>query len=114
VMTVGVDRCLTAHPIDDWQRVIEGLRGLRTTDRRERMFARMITSSAHPERPDRQGRITIPARLREYASLTKDVTVVGADSRLELWDHAAWERYREQGMADFAMTDRPFDAEGIF
>ncbi|HEY8339825.1 MAG TPA: division/cell wall cluster transcriptional repressor MraZ [Egibacteraceae bacterium] len=113
VMTVGLDRCLSVHPMADWQRVVEGLRNLRTTDRRERMFARMITSSAHPETLDRQGRITIPARLRAYANLTKDVAVVGADSRVELWDLAAWEAYREQGMADFASTEKAFDM-GIF
>jgi MraZ protein len=113
VMTVGLDHCLTVHPLADWQRVLEGLRSLRTTDRRERMFARMMTSSAHADALDRQGRVTVPARLREYASLERDVTVVGADSRLELWSTAAWERYRDAGMADFADTERPFDL-GIF
>lgn len=113
VMTVGLDHCLAIHPLADWQRVIEGLRNLRTTDRRERMFARMITSSAHAETLDRQGRITIPARLRAYASLDKDVAVVGSDSRVELWDRAAWEAYRDQGMADFASTEQAFDM-GIF
>ena len=113
VMTVGLDNCLTVHPVADWQRVVGGLRDLRSTDRRERAFARMMTSSAHPETPDRQGRITIPARLREYAGLSKDVTVVGADSRVELWDTAAWTRYRDQAMTDFANTDEAFNL-GIF
>ena len=113
VMTVGLDNCLTVHAVDDWQRVVAGLRNLRPTDRRERSFARMITSSAHPETPDRQGRITIPARLREYANLTRDVTVVGADARIELWDSAAWDQYRSQAMDDFANTDEAFNL-GIF
>ena len=113
VMTVGLDHCLTVHPVADWERVVEGLRTLRTTDRRERMFARMITSSAHAETLDRQGRVTIPSRLRGYASLDKDVAVIGADSRVELWDAAAWDAYRDQGMADFANTEQAFDM-GIF
>ena len=113
VMTVGLDNCLTVHSLDDWQRVVTGLRNLRSTDRRERAFARMITSSAHPETPDRQGRITIPARLRDYARLTKDVTVVGADSRVELWESSAWAAYRDQAMDDFANTDEAFNL-GIF
>ena len=113
VMTVGLDNCLTVHPVADWQRVVAGLRGLRSTDRRERAFARMITSSAHPETPDRQGRITIPARLREYANLSKDVAVVGSDARVELWDTQAWETYRDQAMHDFANTDEAFNL-GIF
>ena len=113
VMTVGLDNCLTVHAVADWHRVVAGLRNLRSTDRRERSFARMITSSAHPDTPDRQGRITIPARLREYANLTKDVTVVGADARVELWDSSAWDTYRGQAMDDFANTDEAFNL-GIF
>ena len=113
VMTVGVDRCLTVHPRADWEQVLAGLRSLRTTDRRERMFARMMTSSAHADELDRQGRITIPARLREYASLDRDVAVVGADSRVELWDHARWDAYRDEAMSEFAETDSPFDLGGF-
>jgi MraZ protein len=113
VMTVGLDHCLTVHPTADWERVVAGLRSLRTTDRRERMFARVMTSSAHAEELDRQGRVTIPARLREYAGLAKDVTVVGADSRLEMWDTARWEAYRAEAMADFADTEQSFGI-GIF
>lgn len=114
VMTVGLDNCLTVYPVDEWERVIRNLRALRATDRRERMFARMMTSSAHFGDLDRQGRVTIPPRLRTYASLSKDVTVVGADARLELWDAERWEQYRDQGMADFANTEQPFDLGGLF
>ncbi len=113
VMTVGVDNCITVHPIPEWERVIDGLRRLRSTDRRERMFTRMMTSMAHADQLDRQGRVTIPARLREYAHLDRDVTVVGADTKIELWDTAQWERYRDQAMADFAQTDHPFDLGGF-
>jgi MraZ protein len=114
VMAIGVDRCLQVHPASEWERVVENLRRLRTTDSRERMFARMLTSSAHADTLDRQGRVTIPNRLRGYASLEKDVTVVGADTRIEVWDAAAWEAYREQAMADFASLDQPFDLGGMF
>ncbi|MDP8969598.1 MAG: division/cell wall cluster transcriptional repressor MraZ [Actinomycetota bacterium] len=113
VMTVGLDHCLAVYPLPAWERVKEGLRSLRATDRRERMFTRMVTSSAHHETLDRQGRITIPARLRDYASLTKDVAVVGADEHLELWDASRWDAYRGEGMAEFATTEQAFDL-GIF
>lgn len=113
VLTVGVDHCLTMHPHDAWQDVLDGLRKLRSTDRRERMFVRMITSSAHPQEPDKQGRISIPSRLRTYAGLERDVTVVGADDRLELWNTGRWETYRDEGMAEFAETAAPFDLGGL-
>ena len=63
VMTVGLDHCVNVHPVADWPPFVQGLRDLRTTDARERAFVRMILSSAHPETPDRQGRVTIPPRL---------------------------------------------------
>ncbi len=113
VITVGMDHCLAVHPTADWARVIEGLRGLQATDRRQRAFARTMLSSAHPEALDKQGRVTIPSRLRAYAGLDRDVVVVGADSRLELWDAARWDAYRAEAMADFADTESSF-GPGIF
>lgn len=113
VMTVGVDNCIAVHPVADWQRVITGLRELRSTDRRERAFMRTMTSMAQPESLDKQGRVTIPARLRSYAKLDRDVMVVGADTKIELWDVERWNTYRDQAMADFAETDMPFDLGGF-
>ena len=53
--------------------------------------------------PDKQGRITVPPALREYAGLSKDCVVIGANTRVEVWDAAAWESYladREQAFSD--------------
>ncbi|CAN5880080.1 division/cell wall cluster transcriptional repressor MraZ [soil metagenome] len=113
VMTVAPDRCLAVHPAADWPRILASLRSLRFTDGHERSFSRAMTSTAHRETPDRQGRVTIPARLRDFANLVKDVTVVGADARLELWQTGAWEAYRDRAMDDLANTDQPFNL-GIF
>ena len=113
VITVGMDYCLALHPSAHWPRVLEGVRSLRTTDRRERMFARTLTAYAHPQEPDRQGRIAVPPRLREYAGLRREVAVVGADARVELWDAERWDAYREEAIRDFASTEQPFDL-GMF
>jgi MraZ protein len=50
-------------------------------------------SSAFDEIPDKQGRITLPSQLREFAGLDRDCVVVGADTRVEIWDSAAWATY---------------------
>jgi MraZ protein len=113
VLAFGHDNCINVHPTAHWQQEMEGLRALRTTDARQRRFARMKTSSAHPQELDKQGRITIPSRLRDYAGLTKDVTVVGQDSIVELWDSERWEAYLSEGMTAFAGTDEAF-GEGPF
>jgi len=114
IMTIGHDRCLSIHPMADWEAVLVELRKLRLTDERSRSYARVLTSSAQPETLDRQGRVTIPARLRNYAGLTRDCTVIGRDRHVEVWDTAAWDRYRDVAMGDFATTDRPFDVGGTF
>ena len=52
--------------------------------------------------PDKTGRITIPANLREYAGLDRDVVVVGVDTRFEIWDSATWDAYVAEQEASYA------------
>ena len=52
--------------------------------------------------PDRQGRITIPPDLREYAGLDRDCVVLGASNRVEIWDASAWQRYLAEQEPNFA------------
>ena len=113
VMTVGIDRCVEVHPAAAWPPFVQGLRDLKNTDARQRAFVRMILSSAHPDTPDRQGRITVPQRLREYAGLDKNIAVVGHDTRVELWDAGAWATYRDTAIDDFAETAEPLGS-GMF
>ncbi|WP_448623861.1 division/cell wall cluster transcriptional repressor MraZ [Geodermatophilus sp. URMC 64] len=67
-----------------------------------RMRARMSFGSMVEVEPDKTGRITIPANLREYAHLDRDVVVVGVDTRFEIWDAATWEAYVAEQEAAFA------------
>jgi len=113
VMTVGLDHCVAVYPESEWESVVAGLRNLRATEGRERAFARMILAYAHQEIPDRQGRVTVPARLRNYAGLDRETTVVGNDARVELWNTEGWQAYRDRAIEDFATTDQAFNL-GIF
>ena len=113
VMTVGIDRCVDVHRAAAWPTFVQGLRDLKNTDARQRGFVRMILAYAHPDTPDRQGRITVPARLREYAGLDKDVAVVGNDTRVELWNAGTWTTYRDSALDDFAETAEPLGS-GMF
>jgi MraZ protein len=58
-----------------------------------RDFVRVFRASAHPDTPDKQGRVTVPAALRAYAQLDKECTVIGNGNKLEVWDSAAWDAY---------------------
>ena len=69
----------------------------------------MFSSGSSEETPDKQGRITVPPLLREWASLSKDVVVIGAMTRLEIWDEAAWTAYSAQQEESFAeLSDEVF------
>jgi MraZ protein len=67
-----------------------------------RMRARMSFGSMVEVEPDKTGRITIPANLREYAGLDRDVVVVGVDTRFEIWDAATWDAYVSEQEAAYA------------
>jgi len=103
VVTRGQERCLYVFPMEEFARLTEQMSTAPQTSKAVRDFTRVFLSGASDEVPDKQGRITIPQNLREYAGLTRDCTVIGAGKRVEVWDTAAWNAYlesTEQGFAD--------------
>jgi MraZ protein len=105
VICKGQDRCLYVFPVAEFARVTEALRRAPVTDRRVRDYGRVLFASASNEMPDGQGRITVPPTLRSYAGLTKDCVVIGANTRIEIWDAVAWQEYldaTEPAFADIA------------
>lgn len=93
VITKGQERCLFVFPMAEFARITDLLRSAPVTQRSVRDFSRVFFASASHEVPDAQGRITVPQPLREYAGLSKDCVVIGANSRVEVWDAAAWQGY---------------------
>src|SRR5213079_664698 len=90
-----LDRCLGVFPTDEWSSLVEKIRALPMTNANAREFARFMSSGAVDAELDRQGRLLVPAYLREYARLTEgEVMVVGALNRLEIWAPSAWQPYR--------------------
>ena len=103
VMTKGQDRCLVVWTKSAFADYAAGLRAGSQTSEKVRAYTRVLFASAYDDAPDRQGRIVIPGPLREYAGLTKDCVVVGADTRIEIWDAEAWDSYlagTEQSFVD--------------
>ena len=96
VLTKGQDRCLYVFPVTEFGRITEALRTAPVTANAVRDYSRVFFASASDEEPDKQGRVTIPLPLREYAGLQRECVVVGANTRLEIWDAMAWTRYLEQ------------------
>ena len=105
VMTRGQDRCLFLLPLEEFRRMHDQIRQAPVTSKQARDYLRVFLSGASDELPDKQGRISIPPTLRTYAGLDRDVAVIGAGTRVEIWDLPAWEQYlaeQESGYADTA------------
>jgi MraZ protein len=93
VITKGQERCLYVFPAEEFARITEGLRAAPVTAKAVRDYSRVFFASASDEVPDKQGRVTIPQGLRDYAGLQRECVVIGANTRLEIWDNAAWTAY---------------------
>lgn len=105
VITRGQERCLYVFPVAEFGRLYEQMRQAPVTSKAARDYQRVFLSGASSETPDKQGRVTVPPPLREYAGLTRDCVVIGAGSRLEVWDAQAWESYladREGAFSDLS------------
>lgn len=103
VITKGQERCLYVFPMAEFRRVTEAMSQAPVTQKTVRDYSRVFFASASDEVPDKQGRITVPPSLREYAGLSRECVVIGANTRVEVWDAAAWESYladREQAFSD--------------
>jgi MraZ protein len=109
VFATGQERCIDVYPMDAFEARVAELRALPREHRGARAYLRVFLANAHEQTPDSQGRVVVPPRLREYARLDRELTVNGADTKIEIWDRAAWEDYRTQAEEDFASLDAPFD-----
>jgi MraZ protein len=103
VITRGQERCLYVFTRAVFAAKAEELQTASLSSKAARDYGRMFFSSASDEIPDKTGRVTLPQPLRQYAGLTKDCVVIGANTRLEIWDANAWQVYeaeKEQAFAD--------------
>ena len=101
VITRFQERCLAIWPVATFAELVQGVRGA-SSSQQVRDYQRMLASGASDETPDKQGRVTIPAHLREYAALDRELVVIGASTRVEIWDKQSWEQYLAASEDDFA------------
>ncbi|MDD3270844.1 MAG: division/cell wall cluster transcriptional repressor MraZ [Syntrophomonadaceae bacterium] len=93
VATKGLDNCIFLYPMEEWKTIEEKLKSLPFTRADVRSFARFFFSGASEMEIDRQGRTLMPVNLREYASIDKDLIIIGVGSRIEIWSAANWGKY---------------------
>lgn len=102
VVTRGLDKCLFAYPMDEWEILEQKLKKLPLTKKDARAFTRFFFSGAVECEVDKQGRINIPQPLRNYATLEKECVVIGVSNRIEFWAEEKWEDYFQDSEDSFA------------
>ncbi|MBO1268515.1 division/cell wall cluster transcriptional repressor MraZ [Arthrobacter cavernae] len=105
VLTRGQERCIYVFSQREFERIHESMREAPISSKQARDYIRVFLSGASDEVPDKQGRVTIPLALRSYAGLGRELAVIGAGTRAEIWDAQAWEEYLAEKEAAFSETD---------
>ncbi|HHT17298.1 MAG TPA: division/cell wall cluster transcriptional repressor MraZ [Papillibacter sp.] len=103
-ITISSEPCLSAYSSEVWEKMKERVSAM---SRLEQKKARPIFAHAARCELDAQGRILLPQRLRDFAKLTKDVSIVGIGTSVEIWDKAAWDEID-------AMETTPENIEKVF
>lgn len=98
VITKGLDGCLYAYPLKEWEVLECKLKNLPLTNKDARAFVRFFFSGACEIELDKQGRGLIPQNLKEYAKIEKEIVSIGVLSRVEIWSKEKWDQYNECDM----------------
>ena len=93
IITKGLDGCLFVFSLDEWTNFEEKLKTLPITNKDARTFVRFFLSGATECEIDKQGRFLIVSTLREYASMDKEVVIIGVGTRIEIWNKDKWKNY---------------------
>lgn len=88
------EECLFVYSLSEWENLSQKLNSLPLS--KARTLQRFLFAGAAEAEPDKQGRILIPQPLRQYASLQKDIVIVGALNRAEIWDSQKWDQMCSQ------------------
>jgi MraZ protein len=108
------DRCLLIYPLPDWEEIERKLIALPTLNPAARSLQRLMLGHATELELDSHGRVLIPPKLREYASLSRQCMLIGQGARFELWDEAQWDAQREEWLkAGEQSTDLPAELTSL-
>ncbi len=105
IVTRGLEKCLFIYSLTEWNSIVSRLKTLPFTKKDARDFIRFFLSGAAECEFDKQGRINITSPLVSYADLNKEIVIIGANDRLEVWSKEGWDKFftnNEDRLADIA------------
>ena len=92
-LTRGMDKCLFMFPETEWRAMETKFKSMPFTKEKARKFQRQFFGGAFEAVPDKQWRVLVPDMLKEYASLSNSIMIVGVSNRIEIWDKDKWQEY---------------------
>lgn len=102
VMTRGTNKCIDIYPMNEWESLVqEKLNNLNSFEPEEAMFLRMFLQQAAEDKLDTQARLLIPKNLIEHAEIEKEVLILGAIKKIEIWNPKNYEAYLETSKLSF-------------
>ena len=90
-ITRGLEKCLFMFAEEEWRAQEQKFKSMSLTKLESRTFNRLFFSGAVDVAPDRQGRFIVPQYLKDYASIKRDVVIIGVSNRVEIWNSATWQ-----------------------
>ena len=111
IVAAGVDqKCLFVYALSEWNALHQNLISQNQGEIKKRLqMQRFLYSSATDAQPDKQGRVIIPAKLRDYAQLEKEVVVIGAGNHAEIWSRSLWDEIQ----SNYTEDDRLSTLDGL-
>ena len=114
VVTIDRDHCLLIYPLPEWEEIERKLMRLPSLNEQARRLQRLMVGHATDIELDGHGRVLLPPKLREFASLTRDAILLGQGNRFELWDEARWNECRDEWLKDEELpAELPADLESL-
>jgi MraZ protein len=112
IVTRGLDNCLFVYPENEWNNIVQKLKGLPFTKKDARNFTRFFLSGATVCELDKQGRVNITSPLIGYANLERECVVIGVNDRLEIWSRDNWEKFFNKNKNSFSdMAENLFNTD---
>jgi len=100
VVTRGLDQSLFLYNIDEWKKLASKLASLPISTSNTRAFSRLMLAGAWDSEIDKQGRITLPGYLKQFAKMQKKIVFAGLFNRIEIWSEELWTIYKAQTEKD--------------
>ena len=107
------ERCLSIYPLEEWNKLQDTVRTKPKSDKAIKYFRRRVIASAIEIEIDKQGRVLIPAALREDARINSDVVIVGQLESIEIWDREEWDSLSDPSKVDKDAIEAGLTTHGL-